>query len=102
MTTALEIGTRRRCDNCAGLYTVKKIDHRFCRDHCRSEFNRFGTPLIRLRPVITREIARAIEEFEFRIYRAMDQQGQRRYRALYPARARRFDVLEQADQAAAG
>lgn len=92
-TPTFAVGSRRRCDNCPKYYTVLKPDHRFCSTRCRKEFHRFGTPLLRLRPIMNKEIERAAEQTEFRIFTALDQPTAQRYRKLYPTQARRFDAM---------
>ena len=91
MEHALVIGTRRRCDNCSKFYTVVREHHRFCTARCRQEFHRFGSPLLRLRDRIGREVALASEAIELRMFSALDTQSQRRYATLYPSRARRIE-----------
>jgi len=104
MTKPLQVGARRRCDNCAKFYIVKRENHRFHSPACRVEFNRNGSPLLRLRPVISKEVEKLTAEIEFRIFKVLDQQTENRYRKQFPARARKFDAMtadEQADLRAA-
>lgn len=90
---ALQIGSRRRCDNDARPYTVKSENHRFCSDRCRKQFHRYGSPFLRLRPLISKEVERALEEFEHSVFTVLDYNTQQRYRQQFPDRARRFDEL---------
>jgi hypothetical protein len=98
MNERLQVGTRRRCDNCGKPYTVNRENHRFHSPACRAEFHRTGSPLLRLRPVITKEVERLATEIEFRIFKVLDTQTERRYRAQFPARARKFDAITAAEQ----
>ncbi|PJF28482.1 MAG: hypothetical protein CUN53_00075 [Phototrophicales bacterium] len=52
---------RRRCDNCGNFYhkNPEREDHRHCSDRCRIEFSRNGSPLVRLRERIRKEVAGA-------------------------------------------
>lgn len=97
----LVVGSRRRCDNDGRLYTVKTENHHFCRSKCRNEFNRFGSPFLRLRARIASEVEAASDAIESRMFSVLDAGGQARYRRMYPARARRFDELLNDQQQAA-
>lgn len=98
MTEPLEIGARRRCDNDGRWYTVKAAHHKFCSDICRKQFHRFGSPFLRLRDHINKEVERASEQIEYRIFSILDHNSQERYRRAFPQRGRSFD--EQAEQSA--
>jgi hypothetical protein len=98
MNETLKVGDRRRCDNCGRPYTIKRENHRFHSPACRSEFHRNGSPLIRLRPVISKEVERMAAEIELRIFKVLDTQSERRYRAQFPARAKAFDAMTAAEQ----
>jgi hypothetical protein len=93
----LEIGAPRRCDNDGRLYTVKREHHRFCCNKCRSEFHRYGSPLLQLRPHIQAEVQQAMEQVELRIFAALHPRAQLRYRQQNPTRAGRLAaILERA------
>lgn len=99
MDQVLTVGTRRRCDNCPHFYTVKTSTHRFHSTKCRQEFHRFGSPLLRLRDRIGKEVNTAAAAIEMRVYSALDQQTRSRYAGMYPQLARHFDELLREQQA---
>jgi hypothetical protein len=98
---ALVIGSRRHCDNDGKLYTVKKKDHRFCTPKCRSEYHRFGSPYLKLRERISKEVERIGEDIEYRLFTALDVDARGRYMQRWPERARRFNVRRQEETSAA-
>lgn len=100
MDQVLTVGARRRCDNCPQFYTVKTPKHRFHSTKCRQEFHRFGSPLLRLRDRIVKEVDTAAAAIEMRLYSAFDQQARSRYAGMYPVRARHFDEQLRSEQQA--
>lgn len=98
-TIKFEIGRRRRCDYDGKLYTVRKGDHRFCSTNCRVLYHKQGSPLMRLRDILPREIHHVADEIEARLYSALDQAAQVRYRGLYPKRARHLEEWIEAEAA---